>query len=255
MVSLLAISCLKEQNSIQTQNAEPTKYQYIDADSVFYKVLGIDSLSVVEFYKTDLNNDNYEDLIILQNPPIDDPGVFSRVTVHLGNIGSKHYDTQDVFDKVPDELISSVSSSLSSDLISVYPYQEGSLIFAFGLGYGSGMSESLVIRVNGETMDRVFYDAYNRFISLSGLEDGQTPELVLRKDEEYWGEVDSLNIMLTSYCPYQVLKLGELFEYDSLKTMKYNIEHYVFQGHEPYNSDITVAVPRDGSKPYVYRAN
>lgn len=260
IASLLVVSCSKEQKpvpSTQSVDSGDVSFHSINADSVIYSALGIDTLSLVHFYKVDLNNDGFEDLIILQNPPIyeNDPGAFSRLTIHLTNIGAKHFDTQDVFDKIPDTFRPSISSSINSEFIGVYPFQDGTLVFAFGFQYGSGMAESMAIKISENSIVPVFEDAYNSFISLSELEFGQTPKLVLRKTEEYWGWIDSLNIALSTYSPFHVFILRESFELDSLLTKKYNMENYVFQGFETYNPNITVAVPRDGSKPYIYRAN
>lgn len=226
----------------------------INADSVIYTVLQIDSLNLVDFYTIDLNEDNFEDLIILTNPPKypDDPGEFSSLTIYLTKIGVQTFDPVDVFDTLPKDFSTSVPSQLNTDLIGVYPFKEGTIIFAFGYPYGSGRATSLAIHITDKTITKIFEGEYNQIISLSGL--SETPELTLRKNEEYWGFVDSVNIALTSYCPYQVLTLeNEEFILDSLLTKKYNEENYVFEGFESYNPDITIAVPRGGSKPYVYQ--
>lgn len=258
LLSLLLISCTKEQKEIiptATESEEIVSFQEIDSDSIIYSVLKIDSLALVDYYKIDLNNDQLEDLVILQNPPKyqADPGTFSRLTVYLANNGTKSFDPVDIFDVIPDDFSSSATSLIDSKLVGIYPTQTGVLIFAFGYPYGSGRSTSLVIKVSGKSINTVFEGDYNYFISLSKL--NQTPTLVLRKTAEHWGWVDSLNILLSSYCPYQVVTLNETFKFDSVLTKDYNIENYVFQGYEPYNSKITVAIPKDGAKPYLYQAN
>jgi hypothetical protein len=252
--------CTKKANDMsysQTEDLNSKLIHPINQDSIIQNVLNINVDSIAESIKIDLNNDNYEDLVVLHKLPQypDDPGVFSSLTIYLANDIKATFETDAVFDEIPNDFVVFDSSAVNSKVLAIYPYRNGSLIFAFGYAYGSGRAPSIIVEIENNNIKQVFLDDYNQFVSLAKLNSTDEPKLVLRKNFENWGWDDSLDVILTSYCPYSVFVLHKKFEFDSLLTLEYNKRNYVFKGFQEYDSEIIIAEPRNGSKPFLYIKN